>query len=131
MSIKIDKKKAALLLLVLVFVLLLQTAAFGAGKSWVVNQPKTGSDGSVTIESKNLKNLTDLILTIIQWVFGVAGAILGVIVLIIGIQIAMTSSKVHDRAELSTRLGRLVLGAMISFGAWFIIALIKGFFTSS
>jgi len=125
------KKLAAVLLAAFLTVLIIQGTVLADGEdNWQNLMPDKvdESTGAVQIEERGLADMTRLILKVVQWLFGISAAVLGLIVLFIGIQIAMSSANVKERAELGTRLGRLVIGAALSFGAWFLVSVIRGFF---
>jgi len=77
----------------------------------------------------NLSPLINLLLQWSAWIFGVSGVVLAGIAAVRGLEIALSGTSPGERSAVSQRIGFLLAGAFLCFGAWFIVALLKGVLT--
>ena len=88
-------------------------------------------DGSVKFDDDlELSAITKLFIYLLQWIFGIVGLILAAIIVFVGINIARTSANPKERTEVGGSLGKLILGAGLCFGAFFLISVMRGVFFS-
>lgn len=119
-------------MLVLAGFLVAASAAY-AQDEWKV-KPPTESDikegGTVDIQGKDLSAVSKLFVYVIQWGFGIVGVLLGVAALVTGAQIAFSGASGTRREDAMQKLLWLLLGMAVCFGAWFLVAVMRGMFIS-
>jgi ABC-type Na+ efflux pump permease subunit len=129
-----DRRLLLLVGLVVLAGFLVAASAAHAQDEWKV-KPPTESDikegGTIEIPQKNLGDVSRLFVYVIQWVFAIVGVLLAVAALITGAQIAFGGASGTRREEAMQKLFWLLLGMGVCFGAWFLVAVMRGIFLPS
>lgn len=84
------------------------------------------TDTRPRITSYDFSDLTNLLLKLATWVFGISGLIVGVSFIKSGIKIAYSKPGPSGQADIGDQLWHVILGACICFGSWFLVGLFKG-----
>ena len=106
---------------------LVGTAA--ATEEWQVPVPKSVGDLESMSQNKGLETVSALFMKVVQWLFGIIGVLMGVAALFVGAQVALGAGGVR-REEALQKLWHLILGMAVCFGAWFLVAVLRGLFIS-
>ena len=134
MGLTSQRNKKYVILLVLTAMLVIAFALPAQAdddKPWENLTPDQGDvndDGSVDLDPLELSAITKLFIYLLQWIFGIVGLILAAIIVFVGINIARTSANPKERTEVGGSLGKLILGAGLCFGAFFLISVMRGVF---
>ena len=76
----------------------------------------------------NISGLTIYLLDIAQWATGISGLIIAFACLKRGLEIAGSAANPSSKVSCGVKMANLVVGSLISFGAWFLVTVIKGVF---
>lgn len=117
-------------MLVMAFALPAQADDDKPWKNLTPDESDVNNDGSVKLDPLELSAITKLFIYLLQWIFGIVGLILAAIIVFVGINIARTSANPKERTEVGGSLGKLILGAGLCFGAFFLISVMRGVFFS-
>lgn len=99
-----------------------------AQDEWKVTPPQNEKDLETMGQGKGLPTVSSLFIYVVRWLFGIIGLLLGVAALFTGAQIAFSAGGGGRREEALQRLWWLILGMGVSFGAWFLVGVLRGLF---
>lgn len=99
-----------------------------AQDEWKVTPPQSEKDLETLGQGKGLPTVSSLFIYVVRWLFGIIGLLLGVAALFTGAQIAFNAGGGGRREEALQRLWWLILGMAVSFGAWFLVGVLRGLF---
>ncbi|MGB9886297.1 MAG: pilin [Moorellales bacterium] len=101
-----------------------------ADNEWKVKPPQSTDDLDTMSQGKGLETVSALFMKVVQWLFGIIGVLMGVAALFVGAQVALGAGGMR-REEALQKLWYLILGMVVCFGAWFLVAVLRGLFISS